>query len=116
MEYLVDPLNAILDVDASKGDTVFTESIMKSVFKHDNNDSLVKCCDVTGDDELEGVLHIHWGQKEDITAKAISDDEYVYDFCLFQMIRLAKDGQSTADSTRIIPATSIKANESILYS
>jgi len=100
MSYLTDSLNDIVGPRAISKSTEFTEAIIKNAFCHDNNDTLVRCRDITDDDNLDGILHIRWGRRGSHRKSNLSDQEYVYDFCLFKDMECAKVGQNCADDAR----------------
>jgi hypothetical protein len=106
MKYLVDSLNAIVGPKANKDYTIFTEMIVRNAFCHDKNDSLVRCSDITDDPDHVGILHVRWG-RQGSHIKSDSSDQYVYDFCLFQNMQSAIEGQNNAGDARVMTKTMI---------
>lgn len=106
MKYLVDSLNAIVGPKVTKDYTIFTEMIVRNAFCHDKNDSLVRCSDITEDDNHVGILHIRWGRRSS-HIKSDLTDQYFYDFCLFQNMQSAIKGQNNAGVARVMTDTMI---------
>ncbi len=100
----VDSLNTIVGKQAIDRTTGFTEAIVRNAFCHDNNNSLIRCSDITGDDSIEGILHIRW-RKLRCSYRNQTQSQYMYDLCLFPSIEEAIEGQRIADTARIAPAT-----------
>lgn len=103
MKYLVGSLNEIV----GQNEMEFTETIIRNAFCHSQCDSLVQCADVTGDDNIDGILHIRWGRQGSHRKSVSLDQEYVYDLRLFRNMALAKDGQKNAANTRVMTDTMI---------
>jgi hypothetical protein len=57
LEYFVDSLNNIVGKKITDRTTTFTSTHIKNSFRHDGNDSLTRCSNITGDDDIAGIIH-----------------------------------------------------------
>jgi hypothetical protein len=107
LEYFVDSLNNIVGKKITDHTSTFTATHIKNAFRHNGNDSLIRCSDITGDDDIGGIIYIRWGRMgRPHRNKSLSPQQYIlYDFCLFPSMEEAIKGQKLAKSARIAPPT-----------
>ena len=109
MKFLVDSLNAIVGPRAINDNTPFTENIIRNAFTcRETKDFLVRCNAITNDDNHTGVLHVRCGRQGSHRKNASDQESGVYDFCLFQNMQSAMEGQNNAAVARVITETMIK--------